>query len=667
MAARPTDTTQRTTQPGALRAVLRPILRAVIARPGALYQPLYIGPLSSLEHLDAEVQGLAEIQGLPVYFGYGDQVRRAINTGMPAVIVMGLEAARMLLADQATLPDRQQIVIWGDVAPADLPPDVAARLAGGIGFDPWPYIRQNAGEWTMGPTLARTARDPGNIYNPVLLVAPKSALAFVADEAALRLEAAGLRPVLTLSGTVREDEPALGRIDRTGGVVLRVDALLDATSLKGLSALVERRVQTVLVLTPEAQEALQSSVPALLDRAISLIVARDVGPDHDARKDDGAIAKRSWPPIGDLLVSPPVIGREPDRTMSGRLEMFPLPDILQTLASGRHTGRLAVFTRNRLGAIDFRRGRVQSAWILGDLWEMRSFLARRGAEGARALIEERVCAMGQWQDASCTFFVPEADAGLDGLNADLHVDALALEIARRADENPRRALRIGGLSRIWASVGTAAPGDLAEEAASVLAAIDGERPLADVAIELGLLADEILDAVLELQSRKLIVARGDASESGAIVVHQVVVRLLEWGLAPEALRVLSEAEQANDLTPEGYVLQAHLLAGTDPQGAAVAFRHGAQKLEGGAFFDAVLNALFLEVRGRQRPAADAWKEVRRLLRAGHAANARTLRHYAVVAELALRAGDAATAKTTLTTLRGAGADGERLYAALSNG
>lgn len=668
MTARLVNNKQAPAQPAALRAVLRPILRAVTMRPGSLYQPLYLGPLVSLELIEADVQGLAENQGLPACFGYGDQTRRVMSAGTPAVIVVDVAGASALFAEHANLPERQQIIIWGESPSESLPEDVASRLEHGLVFDPRLYARQSSGEWMMGPTLARTARDPGNIYNPVLLVAPERALAFVADEAALRLEAAGLRPVLTLSDGVREDEPALSRLNRGSAVVLRLAGRPDEDTLAGLSALLDRGIQIVLVLSPDAQGSLQTDAErsSLLGRAITLIVAGGTEREPARNRQEEELAQRTWPPIGEVLVAPPRIGAEPERTMTGRLETFPLPDVLQTLAGGRHTGRLAIFARTHLGTIELHRGRVRGAWILGDPWTASAFEARRGADGLRALVEQRVCTIGQWVDAGFTFYDPGSRATPDPIEVALHVDALALEIARRADEGTRRTLRVGGLSRVWARKEGAhgAEGEVGEVPLRLLAAIDGERPLSALMIELGILPDEALDAILELHGRGLVVGKGDVDERDAASVHEVAARLLDWGLTPEALRVLSEAEREESLTPEGYALHAHLLAGTDPQGAAAAFRHATLRLVDAPLFDATLNTLLLEVRGRQRPAADAWREVRRLLRAGHASHARTLRHYAVIAELALRAGDKGSAGRTLAALQNAGEEGRRMHSAL---
>lgn len=645
-------------QPAALRSALRPVLRAVIARPGSLYQPLYVGPIPSVDVIEADIQGLAETQGVPAYFGYGDPVRRAMQAGTPAVIVCGVEDASALFADHPTLPERQQIVIWGDAAAEDLPSAIADHLARGFGFDPRPHARMGGGEWTMGPTLARIARDPGNVYNPVLLVAPRSALAFVADEAALRLEAAGLRPVLTFSDGVRENEPALQRLGG-GAVVIRMADAPAAAAHAGLAALLGRGVQVVIALTPEVQNVLQAGAAGVLDRAISLIVAGGAERDQKARQTEVALAARSWPPISEVLVSPPAVGRDRERKMGGSLDTFPLPDILQTLGAGRHTGRLAVFTHAQLGTLDVDRGKVVSAWIMGDLWDAADFLARR-PDDARALVEQRACAIGQWKQAGFTFFDPTGAPSLDPLRAAVPIDALTMEIARRADEGGRRALRVGGMGRVWMRL----PGDpagLDEAALRLLGAFDGERSLFQLALDLGLLSDEALDAVLQLQGRKLAKPVGELPAPSEKEVHEVAAVLLEWGLEAEALRVLTEAEQAQRMSPEAYALHAHLLAASDPQGAAAAFRTAARGLASTALFDAALNGYLLEVRGRQRPAAEAWREVKRMLREGHRDHARSVRHYAVVAELALRANDTQTADATLAALAAAGAEGRRVH------
>jgi hypothetical protein len=95
-------------------------------------------------------------------------------------------------------------------------------------------------------------------------------------------------------------------------------------------------------------------------------------------------------------------------------------------------------------------------------------------------------------------------------------------------------------------------------------------------------------------------------------------------------------------------LHAHLLATSDPQSAAAGFRRvvgvlvkaaARTEVETQAMFDALWNVLLLEVRGRQIEAADAWDSLRRYLRPESDPFLSTPAHRAVIAEVALRAGD----------------------------
>lgn len=656
-----------TTNPerSALRAGMRPVLRAVLSRPGSLYQPLILAGLSAVDPLEADIQGLAEAAGIPAYFGYGEEIHRALSGGSPAVAVFDLAAFRASREAGFSPGHRQQMIVWSSEEPEALEPELAEAASQGLILDPRALARHGGDEWSMGPTLARCARDPGALYNPVLLVAPSARLPFVADEASLRLEAAGIRPVLTLSGTVSVDEPAVAGLQAGAGLVLRLSDGPGAGVREAIQALLDRGVQLVLALSERAHDALkEDDAGGLLDHAITLIVTG--GQPSGAASPQGEDG--AWPPAEDLLVGTPDVGPDPDRMMSGSLETFPLPDLLQTFAGGRHTGRLVVFSASHFGVIDLEGGRVVYADSLDDEWTAESLADRSvdadASAAARRMVEQRTCTIGRWDDAHFTFFVGRNDALARSVTVELAVDALAMEIARRRDEALRQERRTGGMGRIL--VRTDSDKSAPERARRLLDALDGTRSLYRIGQEVGLLRDELLEAAAHLVQHGQAEPAGMGEDAPAVAVDAVVRRLFALGLRSEAGRVLTEASDA--LTPEAQVLLGHHLAASDPQGATAAFAAAARHLGEGAagpvFFDASLNALLLEVRGRQQSPEDAWAEVRALLGSRHRSHARTVRHYGIVAELALRAGQRTMATQAIDTLMASGGEEGARVAAL---
>lgn len=638
----------------AFRTGLRAVLRAVIRRPGALYHPLYIGPIRSGDALKADIQGIAEAEALPVYFEYTKEIAKVLGTGMPALVVLSLHSVVDQIGEIiGQLGRSQQLVIWGNEPDDALPDSVRKILASGLSIDPARLIRRSGGEWSMGPTLMRCAQDPGKLYNPVILVAPFSNLPFVADEAALRLEAGGLQPVLTFSGSVRADEPQVHRLGHGSAIVLR-GADPESKDLRlAVEELIRRRTQVVLVVEPVFVETVRDDPDwePLLERAVTFVLTGlGIG---------GAAAhKESWPPLADVLVCPPTIGPEPERMMSGLLAKFPLPEVLQTLGAGRHVGRMILFSSERLGTLDLCEGRLVGVWRLGDEREMESLarLRRQSTEEVyRAMLEHFACGMGQWGEAAFTFIQRDCQPK----DAWLPLDALAMEIARRADEAPRRIRRAGSMYGVWKA--RSVHPSVSEIAQTVWARMNGVRTLEEIARELGLFEDEVIDAVLELIEANAIERMFDQKVAAATMIDLIAEQLLAWGLVPEAQRLLAEADHAGKLTPVAGMQLGHLLALSDPQAAASAFRlaanHADRKLDG------LLNAALLEVRGRQRDAAAAWAEVRALLLNGIPEQARTARHYAALAELAARAGDLEFARSALRSLR-TGNDQARVLAAM---
>lgn len=640
----------------AARAALRAILRAVMRRPGALYHPLYIGPVDSGDALEADIQSIAEAESLPVYFDYSKEIGKVLAAGMPALLVLPIHVVQDQIESVLQQMGRaQQLVLWGKESEDTLPDSLQRLFERGLAVDPAQLGRGLGNGWSMGPTLMRCAQDPGRLYNPVLLVAPSNRLPFVADEAALRLEAGGLSPVLTFTGFVHTDEPQVQRLAPGSAIVLRGVDVKNKDLRSAVEELIQRNIQIVLVAEPSFASVVRDDLEwsRVCKNAVTFVLnAPEIG--------TGSPREDSWPPLADVLVGPPRMGTEPERMMSGLLAKFPLPELLQTLGAGRHEGRMIVFSHEHLGTLDLAQGRLVAAWCLGAADDLDRLTRLRGhvsEQVRRDMLEHFACDMGRWVGAAFTFLQKECPL----TDVSLPLDVLAMEVARRVDEAPRRMRRIGSLTAIW--LARDSQPNVSAVAREVFLRMDGSRSLEKIAHELGLFTDEIIDAVLELISAEAIERVPDKGGDALTPIHEIAGQLLAWGLVSEAQRLLVTADQAGKLTPTAAMQLGHLLAFSDPQAAATAFRAASQ--DETLVLDGLLNASLLEVRGRQREAAAAWAEVRKLLKGAVLANARTVRHYAAMAELAARAGDFAFARSAVRSLRAGDAHARALAVSIT--
>jgi hypothetical protein len=671
-----------------LRSVLRPVLRAVIRRPGNLYHPLYIQDVPTLDVLEGDVQTLAETEGVPVYFWRAGTVPPSVTAGTRAVLVAPIEEAAALRARLAVSPAmHQQVLLWGTAPVSSLPPDIAAWVQTGLAFAPSEYARDSAQDWSMGPTLARAARDPGRAYNPVVLVGPTALGPLLTQEALIRLEAGGV-PANVFVGLPTPEAVAVQRARSGTGLVIHLaqDVGTPAAAevlVQALETLRARQVQIVLVADARLVDA-QAAAPSLgaaLARGITLILGgaeRKQSNERESRRAHYLTDIVQWPSVADVLAGPPRIGDDASRlfggqaSVAGMQQTLALTDTVQWLGMTRISGRLIVYDRTHVGAMDFENGAVVHASVLGDPWSLERLLAARdirpdaadASAVARTLIEDRAARMGQWEETHFALIAAPRSLVLPpNERTSLSVARLVMEMSRRLDEAPERRRRVGGVAGCW--IATGAGEASTPDGARLLAALDGVRSVAEAALLAGVLEEEALEQIEAMASGGLVRRVIDRAERPSMAVqapHAVAIALLAWGMQPEALTVLGSAERAGALTPEGYALQAHLTATVDPHSATADFRRAAdlfavraadvgQITDRQGVLDATLNAALLEVRGGQQAAADRWTALRSGLSSLTLGLTWTVRHAMLVAELALRAGDDSAARQVVGTLQ----------------
>jgi hypothetical protein len=653
-----------------LRAVVRPLLRSVIRRPGSIYQPVFIGPVRDGSALASEIQTLAEMEGTPALFG--DAGIEAVRRGTSSVVLLSMEESRALGGEWGPSFGAAQVIVWSRES-ASGNSLVQARLARGVAIDPSHHLKAPAREWSMAPMIARAAREPGRFHNPIFLIGIPELLPFLADEASLRLEAGGLSPVVSYGAPIAAEDVARHRTDTRAALVLRLATAPEGEVARELASAVgmalAMKIQVVVVLSDATREAIlhDPNWHPHLGRAGTLVAAADPAPANQARSPRIPNGPEYWPALDELLGGAPERGGEPTRVLSGRLsgEMHTnLEDVVQAPPTASAHVRLVVFDTERLGLIDFEAGHIVRAEVYGDMREPDELCRLRaiapdsvhGINLTRRLVEERVSHIAEWDGVQFAFVqMPEQPRGIPRLR--MPPVSAALEIARRRDEGPRRALKTGGPGRVWKPAPGAMPvAFLGVVERDLWARMDGESPLGLAAEAAGCLEEEALLIVERWLDAGLLVACGEVEPLPRTVSAAVVARaLLSFGLASDASWVLARASGQQPDHPEIQFLHAHLLAETDPQAAAAAFRRALSALYGmeerktdpqrQMMFDALWNVLLLEVRGRQIQAPEAWEALQRYLTPEWARFLSTPGHEAVVAEIALRAGDLEGART----------------------
>lgn len=651
------------------RSAVRPLLRVLVKHPAELYQPVYLYPVEGLDLLRADVETLADADGIPAFFGAGAESSLALRSGSRGILFVEAQDAHAIL--ERVTPDRLgglQVVICGTQEPHDLDVSIRSWVLSGLPFSVTDVARAGGQQASMGPTLARCARQPGTLYNPIVLFGDRAALPFVADEATVRLEAGGVRRVFSFSSL---DDLAAddGRSMPEGSaVVVRLPGAIPADSStlrRTVESLLGDGVQVVLVVDRTLQDDMTRDLVwrAVLERAITLVVGDS--PEKRGTRTAGA-GEQGWPPLRDVV--PGLYNAAPPtRGMAGNFSALGMGDILQTVVSGRLTGTLFVYTNRSAGQILFDEGQILGGETVDSTASADEMLGLRFADTPPAqaeisafrhlYLEDAVCRMVAWPDAHFVF-VPSSEPPLDAGDAvTLNVGQLVLEMDRRMDETPRRRRQFGGPGVVWRKArADFETHDPQSPLTRTWSAIDGTRTIAELARNEGLFLHEAEGAVEIFASDGAIErVRADDWQSPAATPELVVEYLLAAGLMREALDVLDALEASGSSTPAASLLRASLIAPQRPEDAwdvlaSIVGRGASGALTPERQVRATLLFLLLGVRtGALRP-EDAWQDLSQLLRSELRHEIRSPREYAILVELALRAGENAYAQQTLKML-----------------
>lgn len=636
-------------------APARALLRFVARHAGAFYQPIYIFPLARVDGLEAELKEVGDESGAALTTLSGARGRVVSSTSGP-LLVLSHHANARAARDAVEKEERGvQIVLWGMEPPETIDErETRLWIESGLAFDLTDYERGlDRQEWSMGPTVARFAQGGGGERRVLFLVGATASLQFVADEAMFRLLAAGVHPVRSVGAdSLGEDGEEL---EGVAGLVVRMprDGVITSEMGRALGLFRDAGGLLVLVGDRATQRRVTHDAEGVLGGEVLTLVVSDDRRERVARQ-------AVWPDVREMLSGIPPATTEPVRVLSGNVRNLTLGSVLQTLSMERQEGTLYLYAPGHLGRARLARGSIVEAEVLGDVWGEDDLASARDValrEARELLVFERVCKMGQWPGAGFVFV-----EGGEEVSGPVRVDpvGVAMEVARRQDEGPRRDRRVGGLGRVWHRTdegGQPPQGD----AATVADALDGRRSLFEIMRSTGLLEEELRDAVSTLAERGLAEPGGESVHGPRpLPTRRVAERLIQDGLRPEAMAVLRDARAAGDLGGQGLLLMGALLVERDPQAATAAFRAGVKAIgEPGrlaspsvrrSLLNALLNTLVIEVRGRQASAEAAWKALRQYMKAGLNRDFSTPRHYAVVLEIALRAGDRGAARAAYRRL-----------------
>jgi Flp pilus assembly protein TadD len=293
--------------------------------------------------------------------------------------------------------------------------------------------------------------------------------------------------------------------------------------------------------------------------------------------------------------------------IEGPLRELNIHDVFQLLDLGRKTGALRVTSelRQNSGVVHFERGAVIAAHIasnphpLGELLQRAGKLREEDLARARAIqqagdprrlgeiliaieaitrrelercvraqAEEVVFELMSWSEGYFSFIEGTVDPrGLEAV-ASISTEALLMEAARRIDEWSRIEARIphlGVVPRIKpAEDGAGAPLDLVPFEWEVLAAVDGQRSVRDLADAVGRSDFDVARTIYGLASAGIIVLEEVEPAPVRMIAASAAARVeehLAMGDLESARVAAEEAIAAQPERPEGWAALGRALLG----------------------------------------------------------------------------------------------------------
>lgn len=365
-----------------LRSALGVLLQRLLADPGALFNPLYVGPLRDADLLTEEVQRAAAEAGLRMLTVNETSGRDAEQAGV--ALLSERDAARV--ARYGNRPSAGvQVVIWGRQAAETLTTSVLEWVEGGLAFEP----AVDGGAHEPRPVVAAVRRlaQPGQgAPRCVVRVGPAGGDDEFITEVRLRWS---LQSTAAVGEHVLPAEP--GELERsTGCAILRLpgSAGVDAARRGWLQvrALLERGVAVFLATDPAGEAALRlAGLGGPAPGEAQWI--RDAAADHPQEP--------VWPHLDAVLIGRPELKRRREGTSEISLQDTPLIEVLRGAASWQQAGTFVIFEPGRLGFIQVAAGEIRGARRVQE----------RQEAGTAAETVARVRDIARWPNARA-FFIP---------------------------------------------------------------------------------------------------------------------------------------------------------------------------------------------------------------------------------------------------------------------
>lgn len=531
-------------------------------------------------------------------------------------------------------------------------------------------------EWDLlRDHLERAGREPGRDANPVVVVSRPDQFAAIEGECVLRLEGAGIPRVRTIPGPSNVIRAAITGLQTGAAVVVRAeDGWTTQSQLEEavdtLTELVRQGVQVVLL----AGARLGRDIEDDPDWSGARLRASFVHLDSDAgaaRAKGGAPV--AWPEIVDILPGAPNLRATSSTVIArGRIGAgdadtgFSLISLVQQAANNQTTGEIALYRATQFGTLRFHQGMLVGANIMGGQWSLESMIAS-GDGGSESelltrLMIDRTARMSLWP--TDTEWVMRVELG-DPIGSDaprIPSGALAINVARWVDEVHHLQRTTGGWSRRWIGLPEVPDDlDLNSPVGRMWRLADGKKPLLSMALEAHLLLPDAFAAIVEAVRIGIMRPSDDDMEARLDVTdpYDVHVALLRRGLLDAAAELLARREAERPLGVWAARELGYLVAERDPAQAVALWagldsreqEHPKDELGLQEEIETMLARRLLESRQPESHPLALWRAAKRELEVTGAGYQWTARLAAVVAEMALRAEDWASADAAIQALR----------------
>lgn len=628
------------------------------------YQPILIENTPSGRDLREEVRSMAEAAGCRLFTRF-DQIS---ELGLAEKGVALLAAADLRGFTQSAvmgIPPGCQVIIWSTGRATDLPQEMQSWISRGLRYqiprvDPSLLAAQEA----VVSMMERCFERPGRVYNPVIFVASPEDADRLATEIGIRIQAAGLKPD-SIAGPIDTSRWGARQAPPHGSaLVVRVTDYdpetreRDGAFVFALEQALAVPVQTVLVVDPETEARMErvESWRAYLERGAVVKVTQEFAHAQTIEHTDD-----EYPVLRFVLAGRPPQAERRQTVFEGTVSKIPLGEALQFVSNMGHTGRLVVFTHHQVAFIDMQGGKIvhvgpSDRWTrVIDQAEARGIDLQDG-DALRALaeqaIEERVVEISEWTEARFAFISRDADPPLDEA-VSLDPQGVMMTIARRQDEWPHLARRVGGTARVFMPVRDNTPADVGL-VHRVWSTLDGQMTLGEACRRLGVSKFEIAEAVETLIRGNHIMFVRDlpSEEQGSEESVATVVRTL-WseGLVTEAAEIAIAGEEAysSSMSLAYHLGWIHADRG-DWELAVEAFERARESHDGSRRLAAALNSALISVRYLGMEPEDALARVQEsgVIDAALGKGERSESNLAAgAAEIALRARDYGLAATLI--------------------